>query len=592
MDTDNHPGVPIQDGTPLNFDVIAAPTLPTHEGFPINFDEMTGNILADQPRDAGTSTQQSTVPATPTTRPQTLGGSPPVSPINVVVFDVPLVQGAFSSAPASSENFAIAGQSSLRMLAVAAGIQDAELPTTSSPAAPVMEIQQQTTPLQPATPLDSAATNQTSTSAEAASPATPTTLLSALMGNHKHRQRHASAETASIRVPPPLLPKPTGQLHQFPPGFPPSPIHPPTPVRPAIDSAVSSHHIVAANITQHSAQPSTSTHVFREPPPPARFTTPAMTTQVKTSIFTPIAHRSVQTYNKHPQPRDLPPMTPHPTLTYREDPQVYVMWTPAGYPLPYIFPATNKHHLHHFQTTPPADSVISPVWPTSTTMEVKDPADPDVAAGASYWTVHFIEHQACPIIGCPKGPQFNFPPTRQPFSFKYSALLAHFQTTHCSAITWTVCRQCGYFSILRYDFVRHLHDVHKAEWDTTTVIANPPIPSHLAFVAYLSMPRTAYHPAGGILIDFHHYYSSVSPVSPVYPHWKSIRFDTRMPRGVSEPTPWWNSHTHTYLATHGRMAPPRRQSRKRRSASTTPPTSRGLNSNISRHACTRASLTC
>ena len=274
MDTDNHPGLPFQDGTPLNFDVIAAPTLPIHEGFPINFEESSGNISADQPRHAGTSTQQSTAPATPTTRPQTLGVSPPSPPVDVVVFDIPLVQGTLSSTPADSEQIAETSHLSLRALAAAAGIHGAELQNTTSPAAPAMVTQQQTTPLRYATPSDSAATTQTSMLAEAARPATPTTLLSALMGNNHHRQRHASAETSNNRAPIPLLPQPTGQLHQFPPGFPPSPVHPPTPVRPTMNSAVSTHSIVPPNSSQPSAQNITSTHVFREPPIRARFTLP------------------------------------------------------------------------------------------------------------------------------------------------------------------------------------------------------------------------------------------------------------------------------------------------------------------------------
>ena len=153
----------------------------------------------------------------------------------------------------------------------------------------------------------------------------PSTLSCFSLSCHAHPSKMSASLNNTMTPPTPLhqqrvpvfvhlhhcFPSLQRQLHQFPPGFPPSPIHLPTPDRPAIElCSVNLQHINNKLYSAIQHKTSTSTHVFREPPIPARFTTPAVSTQVKTSIFTPIAHRSVQTYNKHPQPQDLPPMTP------------------------------------------------------------------------------------------------------------------------------------------------------------------------------------------------------------------------------------------------------------------------------------------
>ena len=127
------------------------------------------------------------------------------------------------------------------------------------------------------------------------------------------------------------------------------------------------------------------------------------------------------------------PMQPHPTLTYKGDETLHVRWTPAGFPLPYLFAKSNRQHWHHFSAVVPDDETVQPVWPTLQPQLLSDPNDPFLQGNERPLTVQFIEYQACPVLGCSQGATLDHPVTQQPSTFRYSQMAQHFYNCHMSA---------------------------------------------------------------------------------------------------------------------------------------------------------------
>ena len=275
-------------------------------------------------------------------------------------------------------------------------------------------------------------------------------------------------------------------------------------------------------------------------------------------------YRTGVKYAGQSQPDDLPAMTPHPTLTYKGDDDPYVLWTPAGFPMPYVFAKCNRQHCHYFKEEPSISEMVDPVWPSLKPYLLPDPHDPYLQGNDHPLKIEFIEYQACPVLGCPQGANLDRPVTEQPSTFRYLQMAQHFYNNHMSAAHRTFCRLCGYTAIKRYDFERHLANLHDVHLRTADAPPNTPMPAKYVFVAHVIFPAGTYTPARGIQISFRDYYSSVVPESPSYPHWRNYKFATRAPPGVTPPQVWWDLATNSYISPQGTVEPHKLRRRAQR----------------------------
>jgi len=256
---------------------------------------------------------------------------------------------------------------------------------------------------------------------------------------------------------------------------------------------------------------------------------------------------------RSPKPKHYGIMEPHRQFVYRNDGRTPLRWTACGEVLAYEA-ACNDQLFEKF-AAPVTEEDYSRTSEDSFVIEgITSVCDPSVSSGKLVRrTVDFIQHQCCPIIGCPLGPDEKLPAIVQKSRFTYMGFVQHFKNVHVQCQLKTMCRICGYTSFIRTVFTRHLENKH----NITTYKQNDPkfkkganIAKAYGITAFVNTVPKTFVDSEGLTVEFRGFLENYVPSSPVYRHWNRLTFAPYRHR--MNPSQWWCPVTQDFKSKYGK----------------------------------------